>query len=149
MLPTVTTYLNGLITFPAVATVPILYVEDDALTRQTIAGRLRRRGHTIIEATSGEEALQLVTTLPRPCVALLDIDLPGVDGLETYRKLLEMFPLLPAVVCSATLTDGRRSSFHKLGIPEERLLPKPCPFERILAAIDSVLPRDSHNGHAS
>jgi len=128
--------------------VAILYVEDDALTRQAIAGRLRRRGHTIIEATSGEEALDLAATT-HPCVALLDIDLPGVDGVETYRKLLEMFPRLPAVVCSATLTDGRRKSLQSLGIPDERLLSKPCPFERILAALDSAIPNQNHNGHTS
>jgi CheY-like chemotaxis protein len=127
--------------------VAILYVEDDELTRQAIAGRLRRRGHTIVEAISGEEALNLAATMSRPCVALLDIDLPGVDGLETYRKLLEMFPRLPAVVCSATLTDGRRKSFQDLGIPDELLLSKPCPFERILAAIDSVTPNHNHDGH--
>lgn len=131
---------------------PILYVEDDAMTRQTIAGRLRRRGHTIIEATSGEEALNLAASA-HPCMALLDIDLPGVDGLETYRKLLEIFPRLPAVVCSATLTDQRRKSFQTLGIPAERLLAKPCPFDRILAAIDSAIPNtnhnNNHNGHSS
>ena len=99
----------------------ILYVEDDALTRQAIAGRLRRRGHTIIEATSGEEALDLAS-MTHPCLALLDIDLPGVDGVETYRKLLELFPRLAAVVCSATLTTQRRKSFQTLGIAEERLL---------------------------
>jgi CheY-like chemotaxis protein len=125
--------------------VAILYVEDDALTRQAIAGRLRRRGHTIIEATSGEEALNLAGTT-HPCLALLDIDLPGVDGVETYRKLLEMYPRLPAVVCSATLTSQRRKSFQNLGVPEERLLAKPCPFDRILAAIDSVGLNENHNG---
>jgi|GEM_PF-2734824 len=135
---------RSLSTFIGGSNVAILYVEDDALTRQAIAGRLRRRGHTIIEATSGEEALDLAGVLPRPAAALLDIDLPGLDGLETYRKLLELFPHLPAVVCSATLTAQRRESFHKLGIPDQYLLSKPCAFERILEAINLVV----HNGHS-
>jgi CheY-like chemotaxis protein len=118
--------------------VAILYVEDDVMTRQAIAGRLRRRGYEVIEATSGEEALGLMAGQPRPGAVILDFDLPGIDGVETYRRMLAMHEHLPAVVCSAKITDGARAPFKALGVPDNALLAKPCEFQRMLTAIESV-----------
>jgi CheY-like chemotaxis protein len=127
----------------------ILYVEDDELTRQAVAGRLRRRGYEIIEANSGEEALGLASQNPTIAAVLLDIDLPGVNGLETYRQLLQTHPRLPAVVCSAALANGGRKPFLDLGVPDRSLLTKPCAFDRMLAAIESAVhdrPTNSRSG---
>ncbi len=120
-------------------TVALLYVEDDAMVRQAIAGRLRRRGYEVIEATSGEEAVGLMAAHPRPGAVILDIDLPGIDGVETYRRLLAIHARLPAVVCSAKIADGGREPFKRLGVPEDALLAKPCEFQRMLTAIENVV----------
>lgn len=116
----------------------ILYVEDDALTRQTIAGRLRRRGFAVVEAPSDEEALDAAERSSNPTAGLLDVDLPGINGLETYRRLRALRPGLPAVVCSAWLPLGTRQPFRDLGVPEHCLLAKPCPFSELLAALQNV-----------
>ena len=118
---------------------PILYVEDDALTRQTIAGRLRRRGYMVVEASSGEDALIHAARYPSIALALLDVDLPGINGLETLRRLRELHPAIPAVVCSASLPLGTRQPFLELGVPEGCLLAKPCPFSHLLSALQSVM----------
>lgn len=117
---------------------PILYVEDDALTRQTIAGRLRRRGYTVVEVPSGEEALAYATDRPSMSVALLDVDLPGINGLETYRCLRQLAPGLPAVVCSACLSVSIRQGFLELGVFSQCLLIKPCPFSQLLSALQDA-----------
>ncbi|MBI2824723.1 MAG: response regulator [Planctomycetia bacterium] len=116
----------------------ILYVEDDVFTRQTIAGRLRRRGFDVVEATSGEEALASAAHNPDVTAALLDVDLPGINGLETYRRLRALRPGMPAVVCSASLPLGTREPFRELGVPDHCLLAKPCLFSDLLAALESV-----------
>ncbi len=118
---------------------PILYVEDDSLTRQTIAGRLRRRGYAVVEAHSGEEALSCAAVHPSLAVALLDVDLPGMNGLETYRFLRHLRPTLPAVVCSACLSLIIRQGFLELGVPVQCLLIKPCPFSQLLAALREAI----------
>ncbi|HEY4308467.1 MAG TPA: response regulator [Pirellulales bacterium] len=123
----------------------LLYVEDDVMTRQAIAGRLRRRGYEVIEAASGEEALGLMSKQPRPAAVILDVDLPGIDGIETYRRLLAIHTGLPAVVCSSKIADGARGPFKALGVPDELLLAKPCEFQRMLTAIQSAVHSD-HNG---
>lgn len=119
---------------------PILYVEDDPLTRATIANRLRRRGYNVVEAASGEEALELAADeSPSFSLALLDVDLPGINGLETYRQLRARDPSLPAVVCSASLPLGVRAPFLELGVPDACLLDKPCGFSKLLTALDSAI----------
>ncbi|MBL9125469.1 MAG: response regulator [Planctomycetaceae bacterium] len=116
----------------------ILYVEDDSLTRQTIAGRLRRRGFQIVEAASGEEALEVAGDGAQFDVALLDVDLPGINGLETLRRLRHNRPELPAVICSASLGLGLRQPFRELGVPERHQLAKPCPLADIVTALESA-----------
>jgi CheY-like chemotaxis protein len=113
----------------------ILYVEDDTLTRQTIARRLRRRGYTVVEAQSGEEALSCATGHSFFSVVLLDVDLPGINGLETYRSLREIQPGLPAVVCSGCLSVVIHQGFSELGVPGQFLLVKPCLFSELLSAL--------------
>ena len=64
----------------------ILLVEDHALTRKLARNALRSRGHRVIEATTGEEALEKVRQ-QRPDLILMDLQLPGMDGLEVTRRL--------------------------------------------------------------
>jgi CheY-like chemotaxis protein len=125
--------------------VALLYIEDDAMMRQATAGRLRRRGYEVIEANSGEEALGLIAEHPHLGAVILDIDLPGIDGLETYRRLLAIDAQLPAVVCSAKIADGGREPFKKLGVPDGALLAKPCEFQRMLTAIETVVHDGQHD----
>jgi CheY-like chemotaxis protein len=114
----------------------ILYIEDDALTRQSITQRLLRRGFQVVQAASGEEALELVKDGPVPGTVLLDLELPGIDGLETYRRLRQLSPGLAAVVCTANLAAPARHDLLEMGIPEQCMLIKPCVFQDILDALE-------------
>lgn len=64
----------------------VLLIEDDAAVRHGVSLALRRRGHDVAAAASGEEGL---TTLPafRPDIVLLDLMLPGKDGFEICRRI--------------------------------------------------------------
>ncbi|HEY0258058.1 MAG TPA: response regulator, partial [Candidatus Methylacidiphilales bacterium] len=66
----------------------VLIVEDDRVTRQILCRIIKQRGHTAIEASSGEEAKGLYTADFFPLV-ILDLNLPGIDGLEFSRWVRE------------------------------------------------------------
>lgn len=65
----------------------VLVLEDEASIRGFIVINLRRAGYDVIEAESGEQALELLKENPDARVALLDIMLPGIDGFEVCRRV--------------------------------------------------------------
>ncbi|WP_409969785.1 response regulator transcription factor [Bengtsoniella intestinalis] len=65
----------------------VLVLEDEASIRSFIVLNLRRAGYDVIEAESGEEALELLRAHSDVCVALLDVMLPGIDGFEVCRHI--------------------------------------------------------------
>lgn len=113
----------------------VLYVEDDPLTRQSVSDRLRRQGVSVLAADSGEGALALIEDHPALAAALLDLQLPGIDGLETYARLRQAYPTLPVVVCSGHLDGPLQQRLLTMGVPKDCQLRKPCPFRVLLAAI--------------
>ncbi len=65
----------------------VLVLEDESSIRSFIVINLTRAGYDIIEAESGEEALEKLKEHPEICVALLDVMLPGIDGFEVCRRI--------------------------------------------------------------
>ena len=119
-------------------TLAILYVEDDKLTRRSVTNRLKRRGFKVLPAETGERALELAADVPILSAVLMDIDLPGIDGLETYARLQESYPGLPLVICSGAISSVVSQRIERMNIPKECCLNKPCPFAEILAAIHNA-----------
>ena len=81
----------------------IVVADDDADILRLVAFVLRRGGHTVLEARSGEEALALIRR-ERPDLAVLDLRMPGLDGLEVVRALAqdETVEPLPLIMLSAS-----------------------------------------------
>ena len=65
----------------------VLVLEDESSIRGFIVINLRRAGYEVIEAETGEEALEKLKEFPETRVALLDIMLPGIDGFEVCRRI--------------------------------------------------------------
>ncbi|HEU0201587.1 MAG TPA: response regulator, partial [Burkholderiaceae bacterium] len=84
----------------ALAGSAVYVVEDDRAVRDSLELLLRLRGFMPKGFASGEEFLQF-TALQRPACALLDVRLPGVDGLELQRQLRQKHPGLPTIVITA------------------------------------------------
>ena len=71
------------------ATAPrVLIVDDDAAVRETVRRLLTEKGHEVFEASSGAGAISAVKRI-RPHLVLLDIDMPGMSGVETLRRIRE------------------------------------------------------------
>jgi DNA-binding response OmpR family regulator len=116
----------------------IMYVEDDQLLRQTIATSLRRSGYEIVEASSGEEAVEFVKDSEISAV-ILDVDLPGIDGVETYRRLRQFQPRMAGLVFSGSLSPSAQRAFLELGVAQDCMLGKPCSFSRLKSALRNVV----------
>lgn len=113
----------------------VLFVEDDDLTRDRVAARLRRQGVNVIAAESGEQALELCSAVSNVAVALLDLELPGMSGQETWQRLQQRYPDIVGVVCSGALNDDTRRELEKRGLRSDCCLCKPCRFQELLAAV--------------
>ena len=111
----------------------LLLVDDEVDFLRTTAQRLRLRGLDVTTAASGEEALQIAAAQPVD-VALIDLAMPGMDGLQTLAKLKERIPALKVVF----LLTGRATI--KTGVEALRLgavdvLEKPIDVETLVNAL--------------
>ncbi len=92
----------------------ILIVDDEALTLRTISRALRDEGFEVFVAMTGEEALETMAR-ERPELALLDIVLPGIDGIEVLRQIKRTAPQTVVVMMSAYHVVDRAVEAMKLG----------------------------------
>lgn len=86
----------------------VLVVEDDANQRLLYEEELREEGYELLSARDGREALRVVRE-GQPDVVVLDINMPGMDGLDTLSQLLEINPGLPVIINTAY--PGYQDSF--------------------------------------
>jgi len=75
----------------------ILIVDDEESVRKALGNVLRDEGYEIVLAGSGKEALDLLAEA-QPAIALLDIMMPEMDGIETLKRLKEVRPALPVIM---------------------------------------------------
>ena len=114
----------------------ILIVDDDPQLRQSFEKLLTEDGHHVKTASSGEAALALVKA-ETPDLVILDVRLPGMDGLEAFRAIHEMEPKLPVIVMTAYGTTETAIEATKLGAFEYVL--KPPEFPDMLGLISQAL----------
>ncbi len=79
----------------------VLVLEDESSIRGFIVINLRRAGYEVVEAETGEEALQKLHEHPDTRVCLLDIMLPGIDGFEVCRRIRMANPQIGIIMLSA------------------------------------------------
>ena len=115
----------------------ILLVDDDALLRRSLAFNLEQAGFATQAAASAEDALAIARLTP-PDLVLLDIGLPGIDGLAALRILRDDLGL-PVIL----LTARRRELDEVLGLElgAEDYVTKPFDLDVLLARIKVVLRR--------
>jgi two-component system nitrogen regulation response regulator NtrX len=123
---------------PAPATV--LVVDDEKNIRRTLAMVLEGDGYRVIEAESGEQGLELVTTANAPIdLAILDLKLPGISGIQVLEKLRgdEATRDLPVIVVSGHATVQDAVLAIKLGASD--FFEKPLNRERVLVSVGNSI----------
>lgn len=87
----------------------VLVVDDEELVRCVTQELLGCMGYDAVAVTTGEEAVELVRGGLRPDLVLLDVVMPGMGGIEAFRKLRELVPGIP-VLLSSGFTDSRAAA---------------------------------------
>jgi two-component system KDP operon response regulator KdpE len=113
----------------------ILVVDDERQMRRAVGAGLRANGFDVSFAETGEEALDTIP-LVRPDVILLDLMLPGIDGLEVVRQLRE-WSVAPIIVVSAR--GEERAKVQALDLGADDYLTKPFGMDELLARIRVAL----------
>lgn len=116
----------------------ILIVDDEPDLLKVLSIGLRNAGYDIVSSTGGREAIELARQ-NMPEIIILDIMMPGMDGLETKAKLNEdqSTASIPVIFLSAdTATDAKLKGF---GLGADDYITKPFAHEELLARIKSVL----------
>ncbi len=123
----------------------VLIVDDEAGVRESLRMILKDTYEAVV-AASGEEALRRLAE-ERPSVVLLDILMPGLDGLEVLEKIKEMDPHLPVIMLTATKTVKTAVQAMKLGAYE--YITKPFDVDElrihIARACESVAIREENS----
>ena len=115
----------------------ILAVDDDALVRRCIQRILRRQGHEVVEATHGAQALRLLQDRSFD-IALVDYQLPQMDGIEVLQKLREVQP-----ACLRMLITGQLDLPMVVGAVNRgeitRVIEKPFETKGLQEAVDELM----------
>jgi len=83
----------------------VLVIDDEAFIRDLYRDVFESRGMTVFAAQSGEEAVRVFQTLKhKPDIVIMDHRMPGKDGIETTRELLQIDPSVPIIFSSADET---------------------------------------------
>jgi DNA-binding response OmpR family regulator len=121
-------------------------VEDDPSARKYISLTLQKAGYQVMEAGSGEEALELFDHQPTR-VALLDLGLPGMDGFELCAEIRQRSEDMAILILTGRSDDSDKVSGLDLGADD--FLVKPFGPDVLLARINAVLRRCSRQNQTA
>jgi len=117
----------------------ILVVEDEVAIREFEVINLRRVGYETLEAGSGEEALAVYEEHGDIDIALLDISMPGMDGLTLCKELRRRSPALGIIMLTARTQE--MDKIHGLMLGADDYITKPFSPTELLARVDSLYRR--------
>jgi len=113
----------------------VLLIDDEDQFRTTLSKRLSKRGYHVIDVDNGEDAIKMVRH-DNPEVVLLDLKMPGMDGVQTLRELKKIRPEVQIVMLTGhgDVESARVTGKHDV----YGFLQKPCPLEEIVETIESA-----------
>jgi two-component system, NtrC family, nitrogen regulation response regulator NtrX len=114
----------------------ILIVDDEPYILQSLGGLLSDEGYEVITASNGYEALKLIDA-QSPDLVVLDIWMPGIDGIETLREIKKLQPFLPVVIITGHGNIETAVTATKLGAFD--MIEKPLSIEKVIVTINNAL----------
>jgi two-component system response regulator MprA len=125
--------------------VKILVVDDERAVRESLRRALELEGYEIELAADGREALSLLMDdHPQPDAVILDVLMPGVDGLEVCRRLREAGNRIPVLMLTAR--DEVQNRVAGLDAGADDYVTKPFALEELLARVRALLRRTTNGG---
>ena len=117
------------------STPKILLVDDEARFRTTVVKRLKERGQDVSAVSSGLEAIEAVKQTAYD-VVVLDVKMPGLNGLETLLELKKIDPNLVVIMLTGHASVDSSIEGMRLGAFDYIL--KPCDIEDLLGKIEAA-----------
>lgn len=117
----------------------LLLVDDDPCITAPMAERMAIRGFRVVVAGSGAEALGLLEKNSDMDVVVLDIRMPGMDGIETLHEIKKNYPLLGVIILTGHASVRTSVEAIKSGALE--YLEKPYDIEQLVAILTAALAR--------
>jgi two-component system KDP operon response regulator KdpE len=113
----------------------VLIVDDETAIRRALRPPLLELGFQVVEASRGEEALQALRTAMCDAV-LLDVNMPGIGGIETLRRIRAMAPRLPILML--TVRDQEEEKVKALDLGADDYVTKPFSTRELIARIRAI-----------
>jgi DNA-binding NtrC family response regulator len=112
----------------------VLVIDDEEMIRNIVKRILKFRGHEAIEAKSGDEALEIVSTSTQNIdYAILDLSMPGLSGAETFKKLREIKRDLKIIIATGFVGSSESQQFLDEGAIA--ILEKPFKMDQLIEII--------------
>ena len=120
----------------------ILLVEDDAMNRDMLAERLEMKGHQVVTAADGAQAVRMAQT-EHPDLILMDMGLPIMNGWQATHRIKAMAEThaIPIIALTAYTLDEDRRKCLSMGC--DAYESKPVEFRRLLSKMTTLLEREA------
>ena len=128
-------------TGPTVVSPRALFVDDEEMNRKLLTLQLAPSGFEVVACASGDDALVRVGEQAFD-LAILDVMMPGMDGIELCRRLRARGHKFPVLFMSGWPDQETRERARMAG--GDAFLPRPYRREQLIAAIDELMGRDRH-----
>ena len=121
---------------------PIMLVEDDIVDAMTVKRALKELNilNTVVHANNGEEALVYLKdqTKPKPCIILLDINMPKMNGIEFLKKAREQHDLSTIPVVMLTTSGNDRDILASFHLNVAGYMVKPVDYREFVETIRTI-----------
>jgi DNA-binding NtrC family response regulator len=117
----------------------ILLIDDEDNFLEALSKRLTHRGYTVDCASSGVAGLRLLEEIEGIDVVLLDVRMPGLDGLETLQRIKKKRPLVETIMLTAHATVAAAVEALRVGAWD--YLMKPCDLDELALKVDAAAGR--------
>jgi CheY-like chemotaxis protein len=116
----------------------VLVVDDNEVAQRLCKRVLEKVGYTVLMAGDGLEAVNLAFRA-LPSMILMDVAMPGIDGLEAMRRIKAELPGMPVVIASAHSMESDRERYLAAGADD--VLSKPFRLADLVSVVDRVAKR--------
>jgi DNA-binding NtrC family response regulator len=113
-----------------------MLVDDEVPFVETMTKRLEKRNLQIISAHDGQEALEKLDKNRNTDVVILDVKMPGLDGIETLREIKKTYPVIEVIMLTGHATVETAIEGMRLGAYD--YLMKPCELEQLMFKVEEA-----------
>jgi len=114
----------------------VLVADDEPVSRTVVGAMLRKSGYPVLFATDGEEAWEQLSSNDPPPIALLDWEMPGLQGPEVIRRLRERETSTPTYVILLTSRDSSADIVQGLRAGADDYVTKPANEDELIARVN-------------